>query len=217
VVGRSVFRGLLWGLLAVVVVLLVVVTVATRRSAAAPPVLSALPDFSLVNRDGATVTRGDLAGAVWIADFVFTRCPGPCPLMTRRLAELGPRLPPGVRRVSFTVDPDHDTPQVLAGYAAGFGAPDSWLFLTGPRHEIWDLAAGGFKLAVADAAAMVDTPDVADAAAGEATEQGPILHSTRFVLVDGRGRIRGYYDGFEPGDLDRLVREARAVAKEPGG
>jgi protein SCO1 len=216
VVGRSVFRGLLWGLLAVVVLLLVVVTVATRRNPAPPPVLSALPDFSLVNRDGATVTRGDLAGEVWIADFIFTRCPGPCPLMTRRLAELGPRLPPGVRRVSFTVDPDHDTPEVLEGYAVGFSAPASWLFLTGPRQEIWDLAAGGFKLAVADAAAMVDAPSV-EAEADEAAAQGPILHSTRFVLVDGRGRLRGYYDGFDPAELDRLVREARAVAAEAGG
>lgn len=225
--ARPVLRGLLWGLLAAVVVVVALVTVESRRGREAePPVLSELPEFSLVNRDGRPVTSGDLAGAAWVADFVFTRCAGPCPLMTRRMAALGERLPEGVRRLSITVDPDHDTPELLAEYAAQNGAPDSWLFLTGGKQEIWDLSVAGFKLGVADAASLEagegagedadstppEGPDAEPSPGAPPAHPGPILHSTRFVLIDPQGRIRGYYDAFEEEDLDRLVRDARAVA-----
>jgi protein SCO1/2 len=196
---RPVLRGLLWGLLGTVLLLLGVLAVRSRAGRSAPPpVLAALPGFLLTDQQGREVRLDQLAGRPWIADFIFTRCPGPCPLMTRKMAELRPRLPAGVRRVSFTVDPDYDTSEILAAYAARFGAGADWLFLTGPRQAIWELSVTGFKLGLAEAEGLPE-------------EQGPIVHSTRFVLVDGEGRIRGYYDAFEPPEIERLLRELRAV------
>lgn len=199
-------RRALWSLLLVSLLAVVAATVVTRARRApppaSPPVYSYLPGFVLVNRDGREVSLGDLVGKPWVADFIFTSCPGPCPLMTAKMAALGDELPPGVRRVSFTVDPEVDTPAVLDAYARRFGAPEDWLFLTGPRAAIWELARDGFKLGVAPAAA------------GAPPDQGSVIHSTKFVLVDREGGIRGYYDGLDALDVGRLLGEARAVAGE---
>lgn len=202
--GLAVFRGLLWGLLLAAVTIggsLLLTRGEGRRPE--PPRLGRLPSFELIDQRGRTVRLDDLAGEPWIADFVFTRCAGPCPLMSRRMQALGDRLPVGVRRVSITVDPDFDTPEVLAGYAARYGAGEGgdWLFLTGDRAAIWSLSLDGFKLAVADA----DAETFGD--------HGPILHSTRFVLVDGDGTIRGYYDAFDPEHVGRLVGDAKVLAR----
>jgi len=199
-VGRSMFRGMLWGLSAVFLLLLVLVTVKSRRHEP-PPKLSALPGFALTDQHGQPVRLDDLLGTPWVADFIFTRCPGPCPLMSQKMGQLGVSLPPGVRRVSFTVDPDHDTPEVLRDYAEKWGPSPSWLFLTGSREALWELSVKGFKMGVAESS-------------GSPEEQGPIVHSTRFVLVDGEGTIRGYYDGFERPELARLLTELRAILKE---
>ncbi len=198
-------RIVLWAVL-VAVLLGVAVAAGWSRfhhtpSSLAPPVLGQVPTFTLTNRDGRPVTLATLAGAPWIADFVFTRCAASCPLMTARLARLGRELPAGDRLhlVSFTVDPDHDTPAVLARYAATFKAPDRWLFLTGPERDLHRLSREGFKLAI----------DVPKGDAGSTVE--PILHSTRFVLVDGQGRIRGYYDGEDEAAMRKLMRDLTAV------
>jgi protein SCO1/2 len=166
-----------------------------------PPVLGQVPAFALTNRNGRPVTLASLAGEPWIADFVFTRCAASCPMMTARLARLGKELPPGktVRRVSFTVDPAHDTPEVLARYAASFQAPSNWFFLTGPEADLHRLSREGFKLAI----------DVPKGDPGSSVE--PILHSTRFVLVDGQGQIRGYYDGEDEEAMKRLVGDLRTL------
>ncbi len=179
-----------------------------NRPAAALPVLAQVPDFTLTDRSGATVRAADLAGHPWIVDLVFTRCQISCPRMTDRMASLGPRLPPGVRRVSVSVDPGHDTPEVLTAYARlhHAEAPD-WLFLTGKETEMRRLAVEGLQLGVAPA-----DPEDPRAAAE------PVTHSTRFVLVDGQGRVRGYYDGFDDGALGRLLSDAsRLAAVDDGG
>lgn len=191
-------RVLLWGVL--VAVLLAVTTWAVRTRLSAPnlPVLGQVPPFSLTSHRGETVTLEDLAGGLWIADFVFTRCALSCPMMTTRMAELDDgRVPPEVRLVSFTVDPEHDSPEVLADYAEAFGASRRWHFLTGPKDEISELALKGFHLALDP-----------DPPAGMAPPEEPIVHSTRFVLVDGRGRIRGYYDGMSRDGVEQLERDA---------
>lgn len=166
------------------------------------PVMGELPAFTLTDRSGATVTLATLAGRPWIADLVFTRCQLSCPRMTERMASLGERLAPGVRRVSISVDPGHDTPAVLAEYARAHKAeaPD-WLFLTGDEAEMRRLAVEGFKLGVAPA-------DPTDPRAA----QEPVTHSTRFVLVDGAGRVRGWYDAFDEGSLGKLLRDAAWLA-----
>lgn len=193
-------RGLLWGVLIAALLAVAGATLVQRfRRTPPPPVLGAVPDFRLTNRDGRTVARADLAGAPWVADFIFTRCPATCPLLTERLARFESELPDdlGVRLVSFTVDPEHDTPAVLEAYAEQHGAPPRWLFLTGPREAIHRLSRDGFKLAVGEQPA---------GAPGE-----PIFHSTRFVLVDGQGRIRGYYDALSPEEPERLRRDLEAL------
>jgi protein SCO1/2 len=166
----------------------------------APPVLGTVPPFALTERSGRTVGTTDLRGHVWIADFVFTRCPDFCPLLTARMAELQRSLPAGddLRLVSVSVDPVHDTPEVLRAYAARTGAGDAWLFLTGPRDDVARLVHDGFKLAFAD-----------NGPPGQ-----PITHSDRFVLVDRGLRIRGYYLATDAADLARLRADAATVRDE---
>jgi protein SCO1/2 len=162
------------------------------------PVLGTVPGFSLTERSGNRVTAADLAGHVWIADFIFTRCPDVCPALTARMARLQDTLPVAgdpVRLVSFSVDPMHDTPDVLRAYAARVGARDGWLFLTGDRTQLGTLLRDGFRLAYAD-----DGPPAS-----------PITHSDRLVLVDRDLRIRGYYHGGDENDLQRLGQDARSI------
>jgi len=165
------------------------------------PVLGTVPSFDLVERAGTPLRAGDLAGTVWVADFIFTRCPDFCPALTARMAELQTALAPrpgGLRLVSFSVDPEHDTPDVLRAYAARAGARDGWLFATGPRDRVASLLRDGFHVAYAD-----DGPPTT-----------PITHSDRLVLVDPALRIRGYYHGTDADDVHRLIRDARALAAE---
>ena len=172
------------------------------RGGREPSRLGTLPDFRLVERSGREVGLADLSGQPWVADFIFTQCAGACPAMTARMARLRRELPAGVRSVSFTVDPGHDTPATLARYAGGFGADEGWLFLTGPQKDLYDLSTGGFKLA-----AMEVPADQRDATGGD----GPFLHSSKFVLVDGAGVVRGYYDSTDEQAVRALVADARAL------
>lgn len=159
------------------------------------PVIAQLPDFELTERSGKTVTLNSLKGRIWIADFIFTTCGGPCPIMTRRLADLmetiEKRKTPGVTAVSFTVDPETDTPEVLREYATMKLADDrDWLFLTGSQEAIHNLSVKGFMLT---------------AQPGEGSHQ--VDHSPRFVLVDQKGRIRAYYE---------IVTDDEILAMDPG-
>jgi|HubBroStandDraft_3_1064219.scaffolds.fasta_scaffold01475_2 protein SCO1/2 len=166
------------------------------RRPAPPPRMARVPELALINRDGRTVRRGDLLGKPWVADFVFTHCAGSCPLLSARMARLDRELPPGAARlVSVSVDPEHDTRQVLARYAASFGASQRWLFLTGDRDQILRLSRDGFRLAVG----------------GGGPTREPILHSTRFVLVDREGWIRRYYDALDPAALAQLPGDLAAL------
>ena len=193
-------RAILWGLLVAALVGIAAAAVWEILSRPEPPpVLGAVPDFALTNRDGRTIRRADLAGSPWIADFIFTRCAASCPMMSLRMARLNRELPAELpaRLVSFTVDPDYDTPEVLERYAESFKAPARWLFLTGRRDAMHRLSKEGFKLAV-DAGGSGDEP---------------ILHSTRFVLVDGQGRIRGYYEAFDEPSMKKLRRDLEGLAR----
>jgi protein SCO1/2 len=165
------------------------------------PVLSALPPFSLVTKDGEAVTLESLRGRTWVADFIFTRCAGTCPAMTARMAELQ-KARPGLALVSFTVDPENDTPEVLSRYARAAGALKTWLFVTGRRDAIYALSTQGFKLAA------MEVPQ-----GEQKTGDGPFLHSSRLVLVDGLGRIRGYYDSEEAGAIKSLVADLERLEK----
>src|SRR6185369_16501073 len=110
------------------------------------PVLGTVPAFSLTERGGAPLTQNDLRGKVWVADFIFTRCPDVCPLLTSRMRDLQKTLDEAradVTLVSFTVDPGHDTPQVLQAYATAHGAGPGWSFATGDRNVVSGLLRDG--------------------------------------------------------------------------
>ena len=205
---------LIWGVLVTVIVALTGAALVQRlRTPPAEPlpVFAQLPHFTLTNRDTETVTLSDLAGAPWIADFIFTRCPGICPFMTRQMSRVAAELPAAatIRLVSFSVDPDYDTPEVLQEYAERHDAPDHWYFLTGESQAIRSLSRDGFLLAVADA---TEEQQAASGEAGETIE--PIVHSNRLVLVDGAGRIRGYYDAFDEREVAKLLRDVRTLLDE---
>lgn len=156
-----------------------------------------VPDFSLTDETGNTMTRASLAGKVWIADFIFTNCTGTCPVITNTMRRLQNALPDDVHLVSFSVDPERDTPEVLAEYAKQSHANTMrWHFLTGDKSQLYDLSIKGFKLALEDTGG---------------TDVEPITHSTRLVLVDKQGKIRGYYGGTDEEDMRKLFTDAAAL------
>ena len=162
--------------------------------AASDAPLSEVPAFTLTERSGEPVSKADLLGKVWVASFVFTHCSGPCPSVTGTMAKLQADLNladhPDLRLVTFTVDPDRDDPAALTKYAENFRAhPDRWLFLTGEDDQINALLRDGFHVHAAPA----ENPHPA---AGQEFD-----HSTRLVVVDKTGQIRGYFDGY-PGPND---------------
>jgi len=168
------------------------------------PVWGTLPEFDLTDQNAEPYGTEQLEGRTWIADFIFTRCPGRCPMLTREMLRLQTELHgrgwDDVMLVSISVDPASDTPEALSAYAAKHGAKqDGWQFLTGTREGIWSLSVDGFKLPVLE---------VAD------TGEGPIVHSNRFVLADGRRQIRGYYDAFDADDRAKLLRDLEIVRAE---
>lgn len=163
------------------------------------PVLATVPDFSLTERDGDSLGIADLRGNLWVADFIFTRCGGTCPIMTTNMGEIQQALLQrgygDVKLVSFTVDPQYDTPEVLRTYAEGYGARAGvWYFITGPGEAIQSLATKGFHLS---------------AATGEAGTDDGIVHSIRFVLVDRLGQIRAYYEGTDDGVIPHLLEDIK--------
>jgi protein SCO1 len=158
-----------------------------------------VPPFQLVNQNNEVFGSSELAGKIWIADFVFTSCPGPCPMISSRMSELQkPLAKTDVHLVSFSVDPEKDTPEVLRRYGEKLKAdPRRWDFLTGSKQAIYNLSKDGFKLAVSD----------------DAEARIPV-HSTRFVLVDRHGTIRGYYDALEPDAVTKVLADANHLLRE---
>ena len=161
------------------------------------PVLGDIPEFQLTAQDGQPFDSKRLTGHIWVADFIYTTCTGPCPMMTthmRRLQDSTSDIPT-VLMVSFTVDPVHDTPRVLTQYAARYKQdPSRWFFLTGEVEKLNDLGLHAFKLNTVD---------------------GSLTHSTRFVLIDRQRRIRGFYMSDEDGFQQALTNDLRQLQSEP--
>jgi protein SCO1/2/putative membrane protein len=155
-------------------------------------------DFSLTDQDGRTVTRADLLGKVWVASFLFTRCATLCPQVSATLAQLqhDTKGQDWLVLVSFTVDPDHDTPAVLKKYADDHGAdPERWRFLTGEREGLYRLIRESFLVAVEQTQGTARTPG------------NEVTHSPKLMLVDKRGHVRYYFDGRKVGDAGEPVNE----------
>jgi protein SCO1/2 len=159
-----------------------------------------VPDFQLTNQNGQAFGSAQLTGKIWIADFVYTTCPGPCPMISGRMSELQrPLEKTDVHLVSFSVDPEKDTPEVLRRYSERLQAEAGrWDFLTGPKSAIYRISHDGFKLAMSDGS---------DA-------QGIPVHSTRMVLVDRRGQIRGYYDAVDPETITKLLADTNHLLRD---
>ena len=160
------------------------------------PVMGDIPEFQLTAQTGQPFDSKVLDGRVWVADFIYTTCTGPCPMMTTHMRQLqnSTMETPDVLMVSFTVDPAHDTPPVLTEYARHFKQdPARWFFLTGDMAKLNDLGVHAFKLNSVD---------------------GSLIHSTRFVLVDRARRIRGFYSSDEDGFMPQLLHDVRQLEGE---
>ena len=161
------------------------------------PILGQVPQFQLTLQTDQPFDSHALDGHIWVADFIYTTCDGPCPMMSHQMhgIQASTATTPQVKLVSFTVDPAHDTPPVLAEYAVHFKAdPARWYFLTGEIARLNDLGLNAFKLNSVD---------------------GNLNHSTRFVLVDGRRRVRGYYLSSDEGFPKKLLQDLRQLQSDP--
>jgi len=156
------------------------------------PVFGEVPQFELTNQRGRKFDRTSLDGHVWIADFIFTNCESSCPRMSSVMRSIQGATDAGVKLVSFSVDPARDTPQALAEYARKYSADESrWTFLTGPAATLEMLDHNAFKLGSLN-----------------------MDHSTRFILMDKAGRVRGYYGLFDGDPVAKLKKDAARLEKE---
>jgi len=163
-----------------------------------PPLPSwgVVPDFTLTDQRARTfLSKDHLDGHIWVGDFIFTNCTGPCPRMSTQMNQVQKAVnDPSVRYVSFTIDPDRDTPEVLAAYGKRYKAdPEAWFLLTGPKPELKKLNYDTFHLG-----------DVG----------GTLEHSTRFVLVDRKARIRGFYDTSDPENIRKLIADIQTLLRD---
>ncbi|MDP6794369.1 MAG: SCO family protein [Verrucomicrobiota bacterium] len=169
-------------------------------------VISQLSDFTLTNQLDQPVGLARFAEKVWFADIIFTRCPGPCPAMTQRMAELQAHFAgkPDVAFATLTTDPAHDTPKVMQRFAKRFGADDErWQFLTGAKPEIVRLAVDGMKLIVRE-----------KSLGEQATPDDLFIHATIFVAIDRQGRLRGVIESMEDGWKEKAIAIANALLNE---
>jgi len=199
-------QSLVWGGLILLVLAIVVAPLVSPPQAKPLPVYGAVTNFSLSDQDGRMVSQADWRGHICVVDLIFTRCAGPCPIVSATMARFQAALPAGspVRLVSLTSDPDHDTPAELKKYGERFGArPGVWTFLTGPKEMMRHLAMDELKLS------MVDKPP-----AERETPADLVIHSTRLVLLDQRGRIRGYFDGETTGCIPAIQAGIQQLNKE---
>jgi protein SCO1/2 len=204
-------RPWLWTVFAVTLLSIpVVATLVARAQRGALPQYGRVPAFTLTDQTGQPLSSRELDGKVWVADFVFTSCSEVCPRLTSEMAKLQRYLvnrgaDGRTRLVSISVDPARDTVERLAAYAAGFQAdPRVWKFATGPAQQIEDAVVRGFKMGISR------EPDDGSA------DGFAIVHGTRFVLVDGAGQIRGYYDAGDALQMERLRLDLSSLLARGG-
>ena len=154
------------------------------------PIYGSVSNFILTEKSGKPFSLGDLKGKRWVASFMFTSCSGLCPMVNQEINRLQKLLPPDIRFVSFTVDPERDTPRILSSYAKGFEADDNrWFFLTGAKETL-NRVTTSFHMSAID---------------------NPSLHSLKLVLVDQNAQIRGYYDSSDQEAMKKLLADAKKL------
>jgi protein SCO1/2 len=162
-----------------------------------------IPYWSFTDQDGELVTQKEYDGKIYIVDFIFTTCPGICPIMTTHMEQLQFKLDkPGLKEIpfiSYTVNPENDTPEVLYKYGKEHGADfDRWTFLTGEKQKIYELGVEGY---------LVSTRE-------DALAEGGFLHSEKFILVDWDHHIRGFYNGTDINEISRMSDDIKILLKE---
>jgi cytochrome oxidase Cu insertion factor (SCO1/SenC/PrrC family) len=185
--------------------LLLLILAGCTASTSPPDKLYPVGEFSLTERSGRTVSNADLAGRVWVAAFVFTCCTESCPQISGTMTRLQHEFAKldDVRLVSFSVNPEDDTPEKLQQYAAAFGADrEKWLFLTGDREAVYRVVRDGFRLGVEPTTGPERRPG------------NEVLHSNKLAVVDRQGVIRGYFDGTKPDELPNLKHTVLALLRE---
>ncbi len=160
------------------------------------------PAFEFIDQDGQPFSASQMDGRVWVVDFFYTTCPGPCPALSSRLSELHRQFAanPKVGFLSISSNPEKDRPEVLKLYADKFAADARWRFLTGDKAQIFSVANQGFKMGLTEGSAD-----------GE-----PVTHSTRLLLLDQEGWVRGFYEGAGEGSEDaskRLIADIETLSK----
>ena len=168
----------------------------TKKPSYTLPVMKEITEFKLQDQEGKTINSQDLRGKIWLSNFFFTRCKGVCPLMTQKVAQLLKKLSDidELQQLSISMDPEHDQADILKKFAAQYHAnPEHWHFLTGTKKEVIRICKDIFNLP-----------------AGE----DPDMHSTRLVLIDRKGKIRGYYDSFDEKAMESLEAHIRFLYAE---
>ncbi len=193
--SQKIITTALWaGIVLVMVGVVVGQFLMPRHNQTPLPHYYSVEPFQLMNENGRAFSDRDLRGRAYVADLIFTSCAGTCPLMSSKMAELQKSTPASVQLVSFTVNPEFDTPAVLKDYGKRYNADESrWHFLTGSSKAMTDVAMA-LKL----------------------PSQGPLAHSDRLLLIDGNGVVRGIYDGTDSEAIKRLAADATALARRSG-
>ena len=159
------------------------------------PVLAQHSPFTLTRENGSEFSSKELEGKPWLASFIFTSCPNQCPMMIGKLSSFQKILPKDLEIVSVSVDPLHDSPDVLKSFSQKYGADLSrWVFLTGDNKVISNLMSE-LKLG---------------------GNESPSMHSLRFVLIDGTQRVRGYYDSEDTNSMKKMLQDARKLEQNNG-
>ena len=199
-------QSIVWGGLMLIVLAIVAGSLVSAPLTKPLPVYGAVTNFSLSDQDGRMVSQEDWRGHICVVNLIFTRCLGPCPVVSGIMKQLQESLPAGtpVQLVSLSSDPAYDTPGVLKKYGEKFGArPETWTFLTGPQEMIRHLAMDELKLSVAD-----------KPPAERETPVDLFIHSTLLVLLDRHGRIRGYFHGETSECIPSVLAAVQRLKKE---
>ncbi len=161
-------------------------------------------NFSFTNQEGKTITQDDVKGKICVVEYFFTTCKGICPRMNENMTKVygAFRGNDDIKILSHTVDPKKDTVEAMRDYALRFDAdPKQWMFLTGDKKELYDMARYSYLVTAVDDTGTVDI-------------QSDFIHTDRFVLVDRDGHIRGQYKGTDMGDINRLIGDIKELLKE---
>lgn len=164
-------------------------------------VFQTVPDFQLIDQEGKTVTSAITKSKVYVADFIFTRCGSICPKLSTELVRVQDAFvnDPQVLILSHTIDPDYDTPAILKAYAKEYDAmQNKWYFLTGDKHQLYNLAHKGYFIAVQEGEQKADPNET-------------FTHSEKLILIDKNRHIRGFYDGTSKKEVDRLILEIKVL------